>query len=133
MRVVLDTSAAVGIVMRAPGWEVFEKIVAEADRVEAPDLLISEATNTFWKYFKMGNLSRDSCEQALERTLNLPDHFVSASELYQEALAMAMIGQRPAYDMFFLVLARRNNALLLSADKSLMTFAAKHDVKTLSK
>jgi hypothetical protein len=45
---------------------------------------------------------------------------------------MAAAGQRPAYDMFFLVLARRNNAILASLDKSLLAFAARHDVKVLA-
>jgi predicted nucleic acid-binding protein len=132
MRIVLDTSAAVGIVMRSPGWELFEKAVGEAEWVESPDLLISEAANTCTKYFKFGNLSMDTCEKALERVLALPDEFVPSSDLYREAFAMAAMGQRPAYDMFFLVLARRNGAVLVSADKALVAFAAKHDVKTLS-
>lgn len=132
MRIVLDTSAAVGIVMRSPGWESFEKTVREAEWVESPDLLIAEAANTCWKYFKHGNLSLETCEKALESVVALPDEFVPSSELYREAFAMAAIAQKPAYDMFFLVLARRNSAVLVSADKALVAFAAKHDVKTLS-
>ena len=132
MRIVLDTSAAMGIIMRAQSWELYEKTVREADWVEAPDLFVSEAANTCWKYFKLGNLSLEACEKALERAVGLPDEFVPSTELHREAFAMAISGQRSAYDMFFLVLARRNNAVLVSADKGLLSFAAKHDVKTLS-
>ena len=73
----------------------------------------------------------ENCEKALEQAIAMPDEFVPASDLYREAFAMAIAGQRPAYDMFFLVLARRNNAVLASLDKGLLTFAAKHDVKIL--
>ncbi len=131
MRVVLDTSAAVGIVMRSPGWEPLEKAVRESEWIEAPDLLIAEASNAFWKYHKHGNLSVENCEQGLEKALALPDEFIPAADLYREAFGLAIAGQRPAYDMFFLVLARRNNAVLVSLDKGLLGFAAKHDVKTL--
>jgi len=83
MRVVLDTSAAVGIVMRASGWEIFEKTLANAEWVETPDLFISEVTNTYWKYFKLGNLNRETCEKALAQTIAMPDLFVPAKELFQ--------------------------------------------------
>lgn len=131
MRLVLDTSGAIGIVMRSPGWEALEKAVREAEWVEAPDLLIAEATNVCWKYHKHGNLSLDTCEKALEQAIALPDEFVPTAGLYREAFALAAAGQRPAYAMFFLALARRNNATLVSLDKGLLAFAAKHDVKTL--
>ena len=131
MRIVLDTSAALGIVMHAPGWEAQEKAVREAEWIEAPDLFVPEATNVCWKYHKQGNLSLENCEKALERAIALPDEFVPASGLYREAFALAAAGQRPAYAMFFLALARRNNAILVSLDKSLLAFAVKHDVKTL--
>lgn len=131
MRLVLDTSAAIGMVMRSPGWEAIEKAVGEAEWIEAPDLLVAEASNACRKYHQHGKVSLENCERALEQAIAFPDEFVPASELYREAFAMAASGQRPAYDMFFLVLARRNNATLASLDKSLLAFAAKHDVKVL--
>jgi predicted nucleic acid-binding protein len=87
---------------------------------------------TVCKYYRHGKVSLENCERALEQTISFPDEFVPASDLYREAFAMAAAGQRPAYDMFFLVLARRNNATLVSLDKSLLKFAAKHDVKVLT-
>ena len=132
MMLVLDTTAAVGLAMRSSGWERIEKAVAEAEWIEAPDLLIAEAANACWKYHKHAGLSREKCERILEEAVAIPDEFVPAIHLHREAFAMAVTGQRPAYDMFFLVLARRNNATLVSLDKSLLTFAAKHDVKVLS-
>ncbi|MDQ3001114.1 MAG: type II toxin-antitoxin system VapC family toxin [Fibrobacterota bacterium] len=113
------------------GWEANEKAVREAEWVEAPDLMIAESANVCWKYHMHGNQSLENCEKALEQAIALPDEFVPASGLYREAFALAAAGQRPAYDMFFLALARRNNAVLISLDKGLLAFAAKHDVKIL--
>jgi predicted nucleic acid-binding protein len=131
MRIVLDTSAAIVIVLEKPGWEALDKAVQEAEWVEAPDLLVAEAANVFWKHYKFGGLSKEKCEKAMERAVGLADELIPGSSLYREAFSMACLAQKPAYDMFFLVLARRNNATLVSADKELLAFAAKHDVNVL--
>ena len=132
MRLVLDTSAAVCVVRRAPGWEDFDKVIQAAEWVESPDLFIAEAANVFWKFHGFGKLSVENVEAALEQAVSIPDEFTPCAGLYREALALAITGQRPAYDMFFLALARRNNAVLLSADRGLLDFAKKHDVKTFT-
>lgn len=132
MRVVLDTSAALNLVRRAQGWELIQKFIEQADWIESPDLFISEATNFIWKYFKAGHLSMAAAEEALEQSIEIPDEIVPCRSLYREAFALAAAGQRPAYDMFFLALARRNNSVLVSMDKGLLAFAANHDVKTFT-
>ena len=50
MIVVLDTSAAVEVVLKRKSAALFSHYLAEADLVIAPTLLIAEATNVFWKY-----------------------------------------------------------------------------------
>jgi predicted nucleic acid-binding protein len=48
----------------------------------------------------------------------------------KEAFALAGRVRAPAYDMFFLVLARRNGALLLTDDKALKENAGRYAVRT---
>lgn len=131
MRVVLDTSAAMDIVLHAPGAERFSKALEEAEWIEVPDLYIAEAANVCWKRHRIGEFGLKHIETALEQALVLPNAFVPAIELYQEAFSLAIASQRAVYDMFFLALARRRGATLFSTDKGLLAFAAKHDVKTL--
>lgn len=131
MRVVLDTSAAMDIILHAPGGERYSRALEEAEWIEAPDIYIAEAANVCWKRNRNGELGSKDCEAALEHALALPNIFVPALELYREAFSLAVNSQRAVYDMFFLALARRQGATLLSADKGLLAFAAKHDVKTL--
>ena len=52
MIAVLDTSAAVEVVLKRESSALFTDFLAEADLVIAPTLLITEATNVFWKYQK---------------------------------------------------------------------------------
>jgi predicted nucleic acid-binding protein len=129
MRIVLDTSAAIRIARRDSGYERLKEAVEKAEWVEAPELFVAEATNVCWKYHVLGHLSLEHAETALDETISMVDEFVPCATLYREAFAMAVRGQKAAYDMFYLALARRNNASLLSADAKLLAFAAKHDVK----
>jgi predicted nucleic acid-binding protein len=132
VRSVLDTSAAVIIALKKPGWELLQNFLEESDWVETPDLLIPETANAVWKHHKFGRLGLEACELVLESSMGMPDEFVPTRELCKEAFALAAKAGRPAYDMFFLVLARRNLSTLVSADKQLLDFSAKHDVRTFT-
>jgi len=56
MIAVLDTSAAVEVVLKRESSALFTDFIAEADLVIAPTLLITEATNVFWKYQKFSEI-----------------------------------------------------------------------------
>ena len=130
MIVVLDTSAAVEVLLQRPEAERLSQEVGNAEWVLVPALYTSEICNVFWKYHQFQSLSRDSCERAISQGLSLPDTFSDDRELQREAFSMACLCQRPVYDMLYLVLARRHSALLLTMDKQLRKLAAKHDVLT---
>lgn len=51
MIIVLDTSAAVEIVLQRQRAIFLGKNVVQADWIIAPTLFISEVTNVFWKYY----------------------------------------------------------------------------------
>ena len=53
MIIVLDTSAAVEIVLQREHAIYLGRKVAEADWIIAPSLFIPEITNVFWKYYSM--------------------------------------------------------------------------------
>ena len=61
MIAVLDTSAAVEVVLKRKSSALFNDFLAEADLVIAPTLLITEATNVFWKYQKFSDFPYDKC------------------------------------------------------------------------
>ena len=56
MIAVLDTSAAVEVVLKRESSTLFTDFIVEADLVIAPTLLITEATNVFWKYQKFSEI-----------------------------------------------------------------------------
>ena len=133
MIAVLDASAAVRTVLD-PGQESdFAAVLGEAELVVAPELMVAELTNTFWKYGRAGVFSRAECERGLRASIELVDEFAPLLPLSVEAFDLAMLTERPAYDMFYLVLARRNGAVLLTADESLRETARSLGIRTEKK
>lgn len=131
MRVVLDASAAIEVVLDRAHGPRFGGILEQADEVLAPDLLIPEITNTIWKYHQYEHLNLDICERALEFAIGLTDVLVPSNELYREAFLLARAARRPVYDMFYLALARREDAAFLTLDTVLRKEAERQAVRVL--
>ncbi len=129
MIVVLDTSAAVEVVLQCESSENFVQILTKADLVLAPTLLITEATNVFWKYQKFSDYPYDDCKKAIDDIIALVDEYVNEADLYREAFNIGCMLDHPIYDMIYLVLARRNNAILLTMDKKLIAAGDKAGVR----
>lgn len=132
MILILDASAAVEIVLQRGNSQRLFRAVEEAEWILAPALYIAEVTNVFWKYFKFGQLSMDQCEKAISVALNLPDEFSDDKTLYKEAFALGCQLGKPIYDMFYLILARRNNGFLITLDKGLDEVAVKQSVRVMN-
>ncbi len=109
----------------------FARVLEAADEVLTPDLFVPEVVNTVWKYHQFEDLSQSACERVLNHALNLVDAFVPCSDLYREAFLLARTARRSAYDMFYLALARREDAALLTTDKSLGKEAERQGVIVL--
>jgi predicted nucleic acid-binding protein len=128
--VVLDTSAAVRLVLQPAQFTTAAAAVVEAVSVLAPELIVAELVNTYWKYARAGQLTRHQADQALTGSLALIDEFCSLQSLCKEAMDLALQLNHPAYDMFFLGLARRRGAVLISADDSLIRLAGRCGIET---
>jgi predicted nucleic acid-binding protein len=126
---VLDTSAAVEIVLQRDSAPRLAKLVRDADWVIAPMLFISEVNNVFWKYQKFVDYPYPDCERDIEQAIGLPDQYINEIELYREAFKLGCTLDHPIYDMFYVVLARRNSARLLTLDKKLSIVAHKAGVE----
>ena len=131
MIIILDTSAAVEIVLQREHAIYFGEKVAEADWIITPSLFIPEVTNVFWKYYLFNDMPLEQCEQAIENAVAIPDEYISEKELYKEAFTLGCFTQKPTYDMYFVVLARRNNGYLMTMDASLKKVAKKNSIRLI--
>jgi predicted nucleic acid-binding protein len=127
--VVLDASAALEVALQRKQAARFASILEEADVVLAPGLFVPEVVNTIWKYHQFERLSLSVCDRALEAALGLVDAFVSSKEVSSEAFLLARTARRPAYDMFYLALARREDAAFLTTDAALRKEAERQGIR----
>ena len=130
MKVVLDATCAVEIALNKQDGDRLKALLDESEQVLAPDLLIPEFLNALWKYHQFNQLSLSVCDQALDLLPALVETFVPSAEIYREAFALTRAQKsRAAYDMFYLALARREDAVLLTLDSTLKKEARRAGIR----
>lgn len=132
MTVVLDVSAALEILLRKDKAGLFEKTFQEADWVIAPELYIAEISNVLWKYQKAKALSHEEALRVTENGIALVDDFFGLQDLWKEAQGEGVRSAHSVYDLFYAVLARRNDALLMTSDKELAALCRKLEIQVCS-
>ena len=129
MTVVLDVSAAVEILLQKEKKALFISLYEKASWVIAPDLYIAELSNVLWKYQKAGIISHIECNQYVEDGIELIDDFFPSKELWKEALGEGIKNTHSIYDMYYAVLARRNDATLITNDGKLSQICNKLNIE----
>lgn len=123
MIAVLDASAAVEMTLDMKNAFHFKSICTEADIILAPDIYPSEITNVFWKYKVFSNQDTTKCLKGIKYCIDLIDDFIDTKSLYAEVYNAAVEYEHPVYDMFYLIAAKKNKAILLTCDKKLIKIA----------
>jgi predicted nucleic acid-binding protein len=131
VKLVLDASAAIEVVFGRGKAASFTEALDGAEEVLAPELFIAEITNVVWKYHQFEHRSLNDCDQALDFAGRLVDTLVSCRDLQREAFLLARTTRRSAYDMFYVALARREDATFLTLDTSLKKEAQRQGIRTL--
>jgi predicted nucleic acid-binding protein len=134
VKVVLDANCAIEIALNKKEGERLKALLDESDQVLAPDLLVPEFVNTLWKYHQFDQLSPELCDEALTQMLDLVETFVPSREICRDAFALSRAQKTRAavmniYDMFYLALALRENAVLLTLDSTLKKEARRAGVR----
>jgi predicted nucleic acid-binding protein len=129
MIVVLDVSAAIEIILQKDKQEKFNKIYKNGTWIIAPDLFIAEITNVLWKYYKAKVLSHEDCVQYVQDGIDMIDDFIDARDLWKESLAEGIKNNHSIYDMYYSVLARRNDAILITNDGPLAEICKKLNIE----
>lgn len=119
MIIVLDVSASIEILFQREKADKFKGVYNQGSWIIAPDLFIAEITNVLWKYYKAGLITHKDCIQYVQDGIDMIDDFLDAKELWKEALAEGIKNNHSIYDMYYAVLARRNDATLITNDEAL--------------
>jgi predicted nucleic acid-binding protein len=120
---IIDASVAVQWYVSQPNSAKALEIARSGDVLSAPDLILAEAGNAFWQSVRAGLLQRRDALDALSELPKRFDFLHSAEPYVSEALEIAISLNHPIYDCFYLALARRERAPLVTADRRLAAAA----------
>ncbi|MFZ0570405.1 MAG: type II toxin-antitoxin system VapC family toxin [Rhodomicrobium sp.] len=120
---VVDASVAVKWFVEQDGWEEARALGGPGIEVIAPELVLAEIASALWKYVRVGQLAEDSAKAMLSRAPAAFARLFPLEELLANAFQLSLSIPHPVYDCFYLALARRESAPLVTADKRLAAAA----------
>jgi len=118
-RLVVDSSVAIKwFINEDDSWDALT--LRDRHQLVAPQLLVAECVNAFWKLARRGELTADeaalTCQSLALTEVVLED----MTDLVAQAGTMAIAFDHPAYDCFFLALAAAEGLPFVTADLSLV-------------
>jgi predicted nucleic acid-binding protein len=116
---VVDASVAALWVLEREGTARASALRTEGGLI-APSLIAAEIGSAIWKAVRRGAVSRADALVAIEAALLPFEALIPIEQLRVRALALAIELDHPIYDCFYLALAERQRAPVISADKRLM-------------
>ena len=131
MIIVLDASAAIEIALNKESGKLFQEILLESDLVIAPDTFPSEITNVFWKYAFHSNMEKEKCEKGIDYCLDLIDDYIDTKSICREVFFESINNEHSSYDIFYLIVARRHNATIITKDKKMIKIANQLKIKVI--
>jgi predicted nucleic acid-binding protein len=127
--VVLDVSGAMEILFRRDKAEKFDEAVTSATLRLSSDLYLPELSNTLRNHYRAKILTEAQCSHYVEEGMKLVDYFVNSKDVWREALHEGIANNHSVYDMLYLVIARRNDGILVSNDGPLVKICEKLNIK----
>jgi predicted nucleic acid-binding protein len=119
MTLVVDASIATLWILKQEQSADALAVKAEAPLI-APSLIAAELGSAIWKAVRRGDVSKDNGLIAIRDALLPFEALVPMEDLRTRALAIAAELDHPIYDCFYLALAERERAPLVTADKRLL-------------
>ncbi len=132
MIIVLDASAAIEIALKREFSNRFRELLRNSDLVIAPDTFPSEITNVFWKYASFSEMPHEQCEKGIDYCIDLIDDYIETKTMCREVFSESIKTNHASYDLFYLVLARRYNASILSRDNKMKKIAKGLKIKIIN-
>lgn len=120
MTLVLDASAACKLFVAEPGSDAVEALMSTTDMLIAPDLIVPELGNVAWLKHRGGQVTGEQARAIVNGLPDILDELVPSVDLAARALEIALALGHPAYDCFYVALAERRGARLVTADRRLL-------------
>ena len=118
--IVVDASVAIKWFIQEPDRAAARRLLEPGNHLIAPELLVAEVSSAMWKHLMAG---KGDARQAPLTAASLPRFFarlMSIAPLAARALEIAAELRHPVHDCFYLALAEREDATLVTADRRLI-------------
>ena len=125
MTLVVDASVAAQWVLPEAQSDAANALRQTGEPLIAPDLVYAEIGNAIWKRTVQRELTAAEATEALRAAAGVYTSLIPMAELATRATEIAIALRHPIYDCFYLALAERERAPLISADKRLIAVAKK--------
>lgn len=132
MNLVVDASVACKWFVAEAGSQAAEALFAPDRVFFAPDLIVAEVCNLAVTKLRRGEIAAEQAASMVDRIGDFFDEIVPSAELARRAFAMANELAHPAYDCFYLALAERRNARLITADERFLERLSRTSWKSLA-
>lgn len=116
---IVDASIAVKWVVEENGTKA-ALLLRRHFRLVAPELIAAECANILWKKVSRGNLTRDEAILAAQLLERSGIELLTMRGLMEQATALSIDIDHPAYDCIYLALAQRKQTRLVTADDRLL-------------
>ena len=120
MTIVVDASVAAKWFLPEPGSDAAAELRKQDNDLIAPVLVVAEVGSAFWKSAMRGDLAGLDVVDMLRNAAGHFNRLIPVESIAAEAMALAIDLKHPIYDCFYLALAVRERAPLVSADKRLI-------------
>ena len=131
MILVLDTSAVIEVVLNRPRSSEIIEAISLSDAVITSDLYRAEVGNVLLKYFRAGFIDERDLYGMIGYSDNIVDTYESIEEHLSMAIEHSLKFNHSVYDMLYLSIAIKHNAILVTLDKRLGEIARLNDLDVI--
>ena len=124
MTLVVDASVALKWYLVESGAESARQILADDDRLVAPELVVAEVCNACWLACRRGEISAVQQAQIAVDITRIFDRLEALVPHAARAVAIARELDHPVYDCFYLAVSEALDAPLVTADGRLLARVA---------
>lgn len=128
MDIVIDTSALIAVIVDEPERNKIIEI-SNGKTLIGPGSIPWEVGNAFSAMFKRNRLTIEEAERGISIFYNIPLRYIEPD--FVKVLNLSKQADIYAYDAYFLDIAIRHKAPLLTLDRKLKSFAQNINVETL--
>ncbi|HLF66782.1 MAG TPA: type II toxin-antitoxin system VapC family toxin [Gammaproteobacteria bacterium] len=122
MRLIIDASVALKWFIPEALNDKADDVLKSTHHLFAPDFLLIELANVFWKKNIRNEMTVSESQDALfEMTHGPLEYFSTDGVLLMQALTIAQKIKHPVYDCIYLALAIQQAGVIVSADQKFYT------------